>query len=277
MIALGVDTFLDHANDPVVVTGFVQIAVAAALTAVVVGVVSLRQLGFEREVVTTAVRGLVQVVAAGAVIGVLLAAHLVWAGVVLVFMILVAAAISYKRGASLPGVFRLSTVSIGFGAGLTIVAMTVAGAIDTTTRDLLVIGSMVVANSMAANSLALDRFGDELVSNSAEIEALLSVGVSPEEAVTEHVSSSVYAALIPTLDAIKSLGIVKIPGLMAGMIIAGANPIYAAQYQFVIMLMIFAAGGLTVVANTLLLSRRVFTEAKQLDEDVIDSLDSEAS
>lgn len=274
MIEVGFGTFLDNAKDPVIVEGFVQIAVAAALTAVVIGVVYLRQLGFEREVVTTAVRGLVQVVAAGAVIGILLAAHFVWAGVVLVFMIVVAATISYKRGASLPGVFRLSTVSIGFGAGLTIVAMTGAGAIDTTMRDLLVIGSMIIANSMEANSLALDRFSDELVSNRSEIEALLSVGVSPDEAITEHVSSSVYAALIPTLDAIKSLGIVKIPGLMAGMIIAGANPIYAAQYQFVIMLMIFAAGGLTVVANTLLLSRRVFTEAKQLDENVINAIDS---
>ena len=274
MIEVGFGSFLDDANDPVIVKGFVQIAVAAVLTAVVIGVIYLRQLGFEREVVTTAVRGLVQVVAAGAVIGVLLAAHFAWAGVVLVFMIVVAATISYKRGASLPGVFRLSTVSIGFGAGLTIVAMTVAGAIDTTMRDLLVIGSMIIANSMEANSLALDRFSDELVSNRSEIEALLSVGVSPDEAITEHVASSVYAALIPTLDAIKSLGIVKIPGLMAGMIIAGANPIYAAQYQFVIMLMIFAAGGLTVVANTLLLSRRVFTEAKQLDENVINAIDS---
>lgn len=274
MTEAALEMFFEHAADPVVVTGFVQIVVAAALTAIVLGVVYLRQFGFEREVLTTAARGLVQVLAAGAVIGVLLAAHLAWAGVVLAFMIVVAAAISYKRGTALPGVFRTSLVSIGFGAGLTIAAMTIAGAIETTMRDLVVIGSMIVANAMETNSLALDRFTGEVASNRAEIESLLSVGASPDQAITEHVSTSVYAALIPTLDAIKSLGIVKIPGLMAGMIIAGENPIYAAQYQFVIMLMIFAAGGLTVVANTLLLSRRVFTDAKQLDETVLEEIDS---
>lgn len=269
-----IDLFLEYATDSIIITGFAQIAIAAVLTAVVLGVIYLRQFGFEREVILTAVRGLVQVVAAGAVIGILLAAHLAWAGVVLLFMIVVAAGISYRRGTALPGVYRTSVISIGFGAGLTIVAMTLAGAIETTMRDLVVIGSMIIANAMETNSLALNRFTEEVASNRAEIEELLSVGASPDQAITEYVSTSVYAALIPTLDAIKSLGIVKIPGLMAGMIIAGANPIYAAQYQFVIMLMIFAAGGLTVVANTLLLSRRVFTDAKQLDETVIDAIET---
>lgn len=273
MTDLGLERVLEHAADPVIVTGFVQIAIAAALTAVVLGIIYARQLGFEREVVAMAVRGLVQVVAAGAVISLLLAAHLAWAAVVLAFMIVVAAYISYKRGTALPGVFGTSLASIGFGAGLTIVAMAAAGAIEMTMRDLLVIGSMVIANAMQTNSLALDRFTGEIASNRAEIEALLSVGASPDEAVTEYVSTSVYAALIPTIDGIKSLGVVKIPGLMAGMIIAGENPIYAAQYQFAIMLMLFAAGGLTVVANTVLLSRRVFTDAKQLDEAVVDAID----
>lgn len=273
MTEAALDTLLSYATDPIIITGFVQIAIAAVLTAGVLGVVYLRQFGFEREVITTAVRGLVQVVAAGAVIGILLAAHLVWAGVVLVFMIVGAAAISYKRATALPGVFRTSVIAIAFGAGLTIVAMTLTGAIEPAMRDLVVIGSMIIANSMEANSLALDRFTGEVAANRAEIEALLSVGASPDQAITEYVSTSVYAALIPTLDAIKSLGIVKIPGLMAGMIVAGANPVYAAQYQFVIMLMILAGGGLTVTANTLLLSRRVFTNAKQLDETVISAID----
>jgi putative ABC transport system permease protein len=60
---------------------------------------------------------------------------------------------------------------------------------------------------------------------------------------------------------------------MVGMIISGANPIYAAQYQFVIMLMLFAAGGLTTMASTILISHRVFTEAKQVDRVVLAEMD----
>jgi putative ABC transport system permease protein len=51
---------------------------------------------------------------------------------------------------------------------------------------------------------------------------------------------------------------------MAGMILAGENPIYAALYQFVIMAMVFAAGGLTSLVSTLLLRRAVMTDAEQL-------------
>ncbi|WP_310732531.1 MULTISPECIES: ABC transporter permease [Halostella] len=72
------------------------------------------------------------------------------------------------------------------------------------------------------------------------------------------------------LDRIKSLGIVTIPGL----IIAGENPVYAAQYQFAIMLLLFAAGGLTSAASMLLVRRRVFTDAKQLDDAVLDAIDA---
>ncbi|TYL36457.1 ABC transporter permease [Natronococcus pandeyae] len=269
-----IDTFVEQATDPVVITGFVQILTATVLAAIVLGVVYARELDFEREVLTTSGRGLVQVVAAGAVIGVLLAAHLAWATVVLAFMICVAGWISHKRGDAIPGVFRTSVLSIGFGAGLVIVMMTVAGAIETTMRDLIVIGSMIIANAMKTNSLVLDRFTGELAANRPEIEAMLSVGGSPDRAINQYVSTSVYASIIPILDSIKSLGIVQIPGLMAGMIIAGANPIYAAQYQFVIMLMIFAAGGLTVVVNTMLISRRVFTDAKQLDDSVLDAIET---
>jgi len=267
-----IDTFLELARESVVITGFIQILIATVLAGLVVGIVYLRKLDFEREVFTTSVRGLLQIVAAGAVIGILLAAHLAWAILVLAFMAVAAAWISHKRAKTIPGVFGTSILSITLGAGLTIVTMTLAGAIEATMRDLIVIGSMIIANSMKTNSLVLDRFAGELAANRAEIEALLSVGASPAQAINPYVSTSVYASIIPILDSIKSLGIVQIPGLMAGMIIAGANPIYAAQYQFVIMLMIFAAAGLTVVVNSLLISKRVFTDAQQLDNRVVDAI-----
>jgi putative ABC transport system permease protein len=66
------------------------------------------------------------------------------------------------------------------------------------------------------------------------------------------------------VDSLKSLGWVWIPGIMAGMILAGENPVYASLYQFVIMAMIFASGGLTSMLSTLLLRRSVMTDAEQL-------------
>jgi putative ABC transport system permease protein len=158
----------------------------------------------------------------------------------------------------------ISFLSIGVGAGLTIVLMTGAGAIEATVRSLVPVGSMVIANVMKINGLALDRFKEALRSNRDVIEVGLALGGSPERVLAPHVRDSVRASLIPVVDALKSLGWVWIPGIMAGMILAGDNPIYAALYPFVIMAMIFAAGGLTSMISGVLLSRAVITDAEQL-------------
>ncbi|WP_290818488.1 ABC transporter permease [Halovivax sp.] len=264
-----VEQFLRQASDPVVVRGFLQVAVAVALVAIVLAVATARRLDFRREVGVAMGRGFLQILAAGAVIGILLTAHLAWAGLVLAFMMGAAAWISHKRGAEIPGAFRASVVAIALGSGTVIVAMAVAGAIETTMRDLIVVGSMIIAMAMQTNSLAQERFTSELRSNREEIEAVLSLGAPPDRAVEAHVSDSVYGALIPVLDKTKSLGVVAIPGMMAGMVIAGANPIYAAQYQFAIMVMLFSAGALTTMTSTYLVSGYAFTEADQLNEGVL--------
>jgi putative ABC transport system permease protein len=273
-MSVPVDQLAEQATDPTVLRGFAQIAVSFVLVGVVLALAVARRFEFHRETTSAVGRGFVQILAAGSVIGLLLTAHLAWAGVVLAFMIGAAAWISHKRGAAIPGSFRASAVSIAFSAGSVIVAMAIAGAIETSMRDLIVVGSMIIATAMKTNSLTLDRFTGELESNREEIEAVLSLGAPPERAVDEYVSTSVYGALIPIVDRIKSLGIVSIPGMMAGMIIAGANPIYAAQYQFVIMLMLFAAAGLTSMASTYLVSGYVFTDADQLDPAVLRAAES---
>ncbi|WP_227355484.1 ABC transporter permease [Haladaptatus salinisoli] len=257
-------TFLDQFRDPAVAKGLVQIAVASALAAVVLGVSYLRNLDLETELGRAFVRGFVQVVAMGSVIGILFSVDLAWSGLVLVAMIGIAAWISKDRGEGVPGVLRVSLLGIAFGAGLVIVAMVAAGAIEATVRNLIPVGGMVIANAMKTNSLALDRFKGEVESNRSEIEAVLALGAPPGKVISDYVTTSVRASLIPMVDSLKSLGLVYIPGMMSGMILAGANPIYAAEYQFVIMAMLFAAGGLTSMASTLLVGRYAFTEAEQL-------------
>ena len=257
-------TPVDQLRDPVVLKGLAQVAVASTLAVLVLGVSYLRDLGLETELGRAFVRGFVQVVAMGAFIGILFSVPFVWSGGVIVAMIAIAAWISKDRGEGVPGVFRISLVSIFFGAGAVIVVMLAAGAIEPTVRNLIPVGGMIIANAMKTNSLALDRFKGEIKTNREEIEAVLSLGVPPSKAISDYVTTSVRASLIPMVDSLKSLGLVYIPGMMSGMILAGANPIYAAEYQFVIMAMLFAAGGLTSMVSTLLVGRYAFTEAEQL-------------
>lgn len=252
------------AQEPVVLDGLWQVAAATVLAAVVVGLSRWRALELEGELTGAFARGFVQIVGMGLLIGVLLTVPLAWSGVILLGMVAGATWISRQRGEGLPGVTRISALSIGVGAGIVIVLMTWAGAIEATVRSLVPVGSMVIANAMKINGLALDRFKEEIRSNRDVIEVGLSLGAPPQAVLAERVRDSVRASLIPVVDSLKSLGWVWIPGIMAGMILAGENPIYAALYQFVIMAMIFAAGGLTSMISSLLLSREVITDAEQL-------------
>jgi putative ABC transport system permease protein len=74
----------------------------------------------------------------------------------------------------------------------------------------------------------------------------------------------VRASLIPRIDSLRSLGIVWIPGLMAGMVLAGADPVYAAIYQFVVIAIIFVSSGITSLVSTLLIRSKAFSDADQL-------------
>ena len=97
-----------------------------------------------------------------------------------------------------------------------------------------------------------------------QIEAGLALGADPGVTVAPYVQSAVYASLLPRLDMLKSLGLVWIPGVMAGMMVSGASPVYAGIYQFIIVAMILAASGIAGLIVTLLMRTRAFSAAAQL-------------
>jgi putative ABC transport system permease protein len=71
-------------------------------------------------------------------------------------------------------------------------------------------------------------------------------------------------ACFPRLDMLKSLGFVWIPGVMAGMLVSGASPVYAGIFQFIVVAMILAASGIAALIATVLMRMRAFSPAAQL-------------
>ena len=70
----------------------------------------------------------------------------------------------------MPGAFEVSTWAIAGGAGLMIAIMTLLGVIDTPITALVPIGSMMIANAMNTNGLALNRFRSDVLAHVGEIE-----------------------------------------------------------------------------------------------------------
>ena len=247
-----------------VYTGMMQALMATILALVVMWIARWYTIHIESELIVALLRGFVQILVVGSVL-VLLLQGPPWTSVfILIGMTLAAATISAKRAQGIHGAFRVSLYGIGLGAGVVIVIMTWVGAIESDVKTLIPVGSMIIATAMSSNALALDRFRGELESHVGQIEAGLALGADPKVVVKQYLRAAVRVSLIPRIDALKSLGIVWIPGLMAGMIIAGVDPIYAAIYQFVVIAMLFAASGMTSLISTLLIRTQVFSDAEQL-------------
>ena len=247
-----------------ILLGLTQALIAAALVMGVTLLARAREIYMEREVFVALIRGLVQIVAVGSVLVLLLQGPEVTSLLILAAMMVAAAMIAARRARGIQDAFRVSLYGIGLGAGLVIAVMTALGVIESEMTSLIPIGSMLIANAMNSNALALDRFKGEVQAHTGEIEAGLALGADPKVVVTPYVRAAVHASMIPRVDTLRSLGIVWIPGVMAGMILAGSDPVYAAIYQFVVIAMIFAASALTSLVSTLLIRGRAFSPAEQL-------------
>jgi putative ABC transport system permease protein len=179
-------------------------------------------------------------------------------------MTVAAAVTAARRARDIDGSVLLSFWAIAAGSGVVIAGMIATGALQTSITMLVPVGSMIIANAMNACAQGAERFRADVCANVGQIEAGLALGADPAVTVAPYVRSAVYASLLPRLDMLKSLGLVWIPGVMAGMMVSGADPVYAGVYQFVIVAMILSASGIAGLVVTLLMRARAFSRAAQL-------------
>jgi putative ABC transport system permease protein len=131
-------------------------------------------------------------------------------------------------------------------------------------RVFLPIGGMVAGNSMTALALALERLFSDLRSKRAEVEMRLCLGADYREAGREIMAGALKAGMIPSIQSMMGVGVVFIPGMMTGQILAGADPLLAVRYQIVVMLMLVASTALTTLFAVHMVRNRCFGAAQQL-------------
>ncbi|MCD4671483.1 MAG: ABC transporter permease [Anaerolineaceae bacterium] len=244
--------------------GIAQAVIAAIISLLVLLLSYWQRLSMEKEIFIALIRALVQILAVGAVLVFILQGPL-WLGVIiLLLMMWMAAREAARRVSGIPGAVRVTFYGIFLGSGAVLVVMTFLGVIKWQLESMIPVGSMVISGGMNACALALDRFRGEVESHTGQIEAGLCLGAESEKAVMPYVQKAFRSSLIPRINALRALGIVWIPGLMSGMLLAGSDPVIAALYQFVVMAMIFVASSLSAFISLHLIRRYIFSEADQL-------------
>ena len=154
---------------------------------------------------------------------------------VCVVMVLVAAGIALRTVRSTWADFGAAALAILIGGGI---PYTIATQLVLTVdpwyapRVMVPLAGMVFANGMNAVSLAAERFDAETTSGAALLDAR---------------STALKAALIPITNGLMAVGLVSIPGMMTGQVLAGVSPFIAARYQIMVMLMIYGSAGLSAI------------------------------
>ena len=123
---------------------------------------------------------------------------------------------------------------------------------------------MILGNSLTGISLCLDKMLEDLDTRRGEVEADLALGATRWEAARETISDAVKRGMIPIINAMTVVGIVSLPGMMTGQILAGADPMQAVEYQIVVMFMLAAAVALGSIGIALVVYRAMFNERHQL-------------
>ena len=98
---------------------------------------------------------------------------------------------------------------------------------------------------MTAATLTGRRLTAALLARRDEVEAWLSVGATPRQAVRDIARDSVYEALVPALDQTRTVGLVTLPGAFVGALLGGADAAQAARFQIVVLVGLLCAEAIT--------------------------------
>lgn len=242
------------------------LAASGVLILVAVALSLAQHLGLHRSILWASVRALVQLLAIGAALGLLLrdSTPMIWSWLWVAVMVTFAAWTTARRAPEVPGVLGLSLLAYGASAVVSLGVLFGLHVFELESRTLVPLAGMVIGNSLAATVLVGRRVVEGLDARRDEVEARLALGLPSSEAAAPVVRDAVRTALIPQVETTKAVGIVFLPGAMVGLILAGADPAAAVKVQVAVMYLVLGSVATTTAVVALGVRRRAFTTDHRL-------------
>lgn len=247
---------------------YMDLGIASALILINGALSLLLKLRLERQLLVAGLRTVVQLLAIGYVLGwVFQFAHWYVVLPLMVGMTVIAGASAAGRGKDRhAGLLTDSVISVWLSSWLvTAIGLFVVLRIRPwyEPQYAIPILGMILGNTLTAVSLGIERMTRELNARRGVVEMILALGGTRWEAARDAAAQAVKAGMMPTLNQMSVVGIVSLPGMMTGQILAGQNPAEAVRYQIVIMFLIAAASALGTVGAVLMTFNRLFSPAHQ--------------
>lgn len=245
-------------------------ALALALIGIAIALSSWQRLGLEGHLAFAAARSLLQLLFVGYILAFVFEIDNPWLVLVVLVVMLTIAAIVTRNRISPKKMKRLFPVV--WGSMLASSALTLSYSILLVVQPptwyepqyLIPLAGMVLGNAVNGATIAGERLASTISNSRLEIETHLSLGATPQQAVTAYRKASIYAGLIPNLNQMMIVGLVTLPGMLTGQLLSGINPINAAAYQILILFMQALANLITTLLVTQGVYRQFFNQNSQL-------------
>jgi len=246
--------------------------VIAALLVVLLALLSMHlKTGISRQLVIAALRTAIQLSLIGLVLKVLFEnVQLGWVAVMATFMLLVAGrevmARQERRFKGWWG-YAVGTISM-FLSSFTVTVFALVVILGDTPwyapQYAIPLLGMLLGNTMNGIAIAMDRLTHAAWEQRGVIEARLMLGERWDEAISEMRRQAIRSGMIPIINAMAAAGIISLPGMMTGQILAGAAPVDAVKYQILIMFLITAGTGLGTMAAVTIGAKHLFDKRQRL-------------
>ncbi|MEG3620223.1 iron export ABC transporter permease subunit FetB [Magnetovibrio sp. PR-2] len=239
---------------------YFDLAIASLLLLLAGGLSVALNLGLEKTLGIAALRTTVQLALIGLVLKMLF--EMVspwWTGLAALVMLLLAGrevtarqTLKLRDGWS----YSIATSSLIVAGGIvTILALTTAVRPDPwyDPRFALPLLGMMLGNTLTGISVGMERLAATLKREKDAIEARLALGHTRRDAVRPYAREAMRAGLMPIINAMSAAGIISLPGMMTGQILAGVDPTEAVKYQILIMFLLAGTtsiGALMAVMGT---------------------------
>lgn len=224
-----------------------------------------QKLKLEKEIIISIIRAIVQLVIVGYLLNYIFGfKNPIFTTLLLLFMTFNAAYNAAKRGKEIKNGLLISFISIAVGAIITLSILVFSGAIKYEPNQIIPVGGMIISNAMVAMGLCYKQLISNFKNKREEVETKLSLGADILPSSIEIIRNSIKTGMLPTIDSAKTLGIVSLPGMMTGLILAGTSPIVAIKYQIMVTFMLLSTTSISSFIACYLSYRNFFNIRKQL-------------
>lgn len=219
-----------------------------------------------KDLIVATLRAVVQLIILGFLLHYIFKINDKWLLVLCVFVIIVNASWNTISRSSpvMHHVFLISFVAIFVGTALPLAGTIATGAIQFTANEVIPIGGMLTNNGLIAINLAYQNLDRAFVQDGTNIESKLSLAATPKLASKGAIRESIRLAIVPTIDSVKTYGLVSIPGMMTGLIIGGVPPLQAIKFQLLVVFIHTTATIMSALIATYLSYGQFFNARHQL-------------